>query len=357
MKLYALLVVFLFGIMRLSAQEHPLAQTLFEQINAARTNPQAFLEANESDLMRRNPTYARKLKDMAAIDPVRWNADLETMAKQVVEKKELNPKYTGEQKLCGRSSGRSNGAISREALDYLCDFYTNVHDPDYQFLGLYFNRDLNGYAFQWGISCQRTRYEYSFTGIIDSSAVDFKALNTAQDVDYLTEVEKRMVLEVNFVRAYPNVYADIVANYLEEASKTWPYLDKDEYEAGVELIEELRSQAPASILQPKRCVYNAAKKHGQFSKQRGFFSHTGSRDSSPWERIEEACPDVATGNENGAGNSAEDPRLPVIALLLDAGITNRGHRYNMLNPKWKYIGVFRYTDVKYGYYWVQNFAH
>ncbi|MEM6722898.1 MAG: CAP domain-containing protein [Bacteroidota bacterium] len=357
MKPFVLTFFFLLGMLPLSAQQHPLAKQLFDQINQARTNPTAFLEANEAALKRCSPTYANKLKSMKPIEPVVWNADLEKMARSVVENGTLSPEYKGEQKLCGRSSGRSSGAISQASLDYLCDFYTNVHDPDYQFLGLYFNKDLNGYAFQWGIRCQRTRYEYTFEGHIDSSMVDFSALNTAKDEDYLTEVEKRMVLEVNFVRAYPKVYADIIADYLESASTSWPYLDKDELDAGLELIEELRALTPVQILEPKRCVYTAAQKHGKYSQQRGYFSHTGAGDSSPWERITAACSDVSNGNENGAGNSAVDPRIPVIALLLDAGITSRGHRYNMLDAKWKYIGVYRYDDPKYNYFWVQNFAY
>ena len=53
-----------------------------------------------------------------------------------------------------------------------------------------------------------------------------------------------MIKEINFVRQYPKVYASIIANYLSNESKSWWGLNKDEYDAGLELIDELKSMKP-----------------------------------------------------------------------------------------------------------------
>ncbi|WP_431137801.1 hypothetical protein, partial [Psychroserpens mesophilus] len=75
-------------------------------------------------------------------------------------------------------------------------------------------------------------------------------------------MDKEMIKEINFVRQYPKVYASIVAKYLSDKSKSWVGLSKAEYNAGTELIEELKEMSPSQLLYPKACVYEAAKKHG-----------------------------------------------------------------------------------------------
>ena len=61
-------------------------------------------------------------------------------------------------------------------------------------------------------------------------------------------------------------------------------------------------------------------------------------------------------NENLCGGS-NTAREAVIQLLIDQGIPGYGHRHNMLDPAWKYIGCYfvgQITDMPDN--WVQNFA-
>lgn len=111
--------------------------------------------------------------------------------------------------------------------------------------------------------------------------------------------------------------------------------------------------SPSQLLYPKACVYEAAKKHGEDCKSRGFTGHTGSDGSSPFSRISKFCPDLS-GNENIVGGR-KNARVLVIQLLIDAGISSRGHRYNMLNPNWEYVGCYGY-EGKVMYTYIQNFA-
>jgi uncharacterized protein YkwD len=220
---------------------------------------------------------------------------------------------------------------------------------------------LSKYNFQWGITCEREKVSFTFDEKVDTTSVDFDRLNKARYESYLSKVEKQMVAEVNFVRAYPTVYAKIIARYMSDESKGIWGLHKDTYDAGMELIRELKVLEPASILEPMECVYRAAENHGIFCKERGFFDHEGRNGSDPWDRVTRECPELGTGNENGAANVSLHPRAAVISLLLDDGISSRGHRYNMLNPEWKYIGCYQYvaevTEHYTLYQWIQKFAY
>lgn len=71
-----------------------------------------------------------------------------------------------------------------------------------------------------------------------------------------------MVREVNLARAYPKVYAQIIGQYMHNQAASWSGLEHDDYIAGKELMAMLNSMGPLSILQPKQCVYEAAKMHG-----------------------------------------------------------------------------------------------
>jgi uncharacterized protein YkwD len=343
-KLILNIVLVLFANMCVS-QNTEMAKKVFALINEARNNPKEFLMKHKTSIEKFNPKYVKLLSTQKSVKGVLWDSGLEDMAKSLVEDHNLNPTYKGSNKLCGQSSGSGSGNHSTDPLYYVCHFYTNVHDVDYKFFGIYFNKTNTSFSFQWGISCEREKAKFVFTEKIDTSSVN------------LTPVEKQMLLEINFVRAYPKIYAKIISKYLASESNSDFGLNNDTYNAGIELIKELNELTPLSILQTSECVYKAAKKHGLDSQKRGFFDHQGSDGSMPWDRILKECKDYKSGSENGAGNASENPRPALIQLLLDDGISSRGHRRNLLDPKWKYCACFRYSDKTYGYQWVQNFAY
>jgi uncharacterized protein YkwD len=162
------------------------------------------------------------------------------------------------------------------------------------------------------------------------------------------------------LRAYPQIYAQIVSQYLSVLSAREGGLDHATYDAGIDLIDTLRNLAPMPILQPSTCIFEAAKAHGLDCVKRKIMDHQGSNGSQPWDRIRQKCPDFEDGNENLAGNVHQNPREPLMDLLIDGGIPGYGHRYNLLNPDWHYIGVYRAEAERNSYYtmyyWVQNFA-
>lgn len=359
-KITAFIFLFSLGLNFAKAQTG-FAAEIVKLMNEARTNPTLFLKTYREEIKKMDATYIAYLEKTKPVGKIIWDAGLETMAKKQVENNELDPKYTGKNTICGYSSGKSSGS-KNTALYYVCDLYKNIHDDDCAYIGLYISSNGTNYGFQLGMTCGASKLTlYAFTEKIDSSKVDFAKLNTAKNVAGISEQEKRMILEINFVRAYPKVYAKIIAKYLSDESKKNNGLKKDEYEAGMELIDELNKQEPRSILQPMACVQTAAKIHANDCNKRKIMAHEGSDGSYPWDRILKQCTSLKQGNENIAGAGGDDARAPVINLLLDDGISSRGHRYNMLDPKWVYVGCSRYVMEKNAYYtmwgWVQNFAY
>lgn len=344
-----LLILFIYPLVSV-AQAKGEANDIFNLINEARTNPKTFLIKYKTKIETYEPKFISLLENASPIEEVIWDDELAKNCKQSVYGN-LNPGYEGDNSMCGSSSGSGSGFSNREALYFVCDSYTHVLNEDDKYFGFYI--DEKGHAYKWGKSCKTKKYVFEFNEAIDSSNVDFTKLKTANSEVGLNTMDKEMIKEINFARQYPKVYASIVADYLADKSKSWVGLSKAEYNAGTELIEELKEMSSSQLLYPKACVYEAAKKHGEDCKSRGFTGHTGSDGSSPFSRISKFCPDLS-GNENIVGGR-KNARVLVIQLLIDAGISSRGHRYNMLNPNWEYVGCYGYEGNSM-YTYIQNFA-
>ena len=326
------------------------AAEIFNFINEARENPLSFITKYKNTINNYQPKFISVLEKATPISKVIWDENLAINCKQRVGG-ELNPSYNGVNKMCGNSSGNGSGNFESDALYFVCVFYTNIMNEDNNYFGFYI--DSKGYSFSWGKSCEMKQIKYESTEFIDNSAVDFIKINTAINEVGINEMDKEMIKEINYVRQYPKEYSKLISEYLDNQSKSWQGLSKEEYEAGIELIEELKILNPLQLLFPKRCVYISAKKHGEDCNNRGFTDHTGSDGSSPFSRISSFCTNL-TGSENIVGG-IKNVRVLVIQLLIDSGISSRGHRYNILNPNWKYVGCYGFQGIDM-YYFIQNFA-
>jgi len=222
------------------------------------------------------------------------------------------------------------------------------------------------------------------------SAQDTVALNTARNCSYMKEIEKEMIAEINLVRSDPAGYIKYLNYYYELAKLNLDHFGKgkqnyslsiqyekinsagwkkkvdtvwsNEYEEEVHAIEsllkDLKSSPSLSILEPDKGIYEAARKHGLDQDRHNWsLGHMGSDGSWPWERIRKYSPTMIAGNENLAGRFPEPTaRDIVIQLLIDSGIPEYGHRYNLLDPKWTHVAC--YTSGLKGdmYQWIQEFG-
>ncbi len=100
----------------------------------------------------------------------------------------------------------------------------------------------------------------------------------------------------------------------------------------------------------------AAQKHSDNMGRQDFFSHQGKDGSQPWDRTKAAGDD----NNRVGENIAAGQRTP--EEVVQGWINSPGHRANMLNPKYEYLGVGYHEEksdkgrVNYQHYWTQNFG-
>ena len=185
----------------------------------------------------------------------------------------------------------------------------------------------------------------------DAANWDIATLDTAADADYLTGIEKDVILEMNKVRTDPKKYAKLYLqprlkyyqknNYMVPGEIT--LITKEGAKAVKECIKALNKTKSMGILKPEKGLYLAAKDHVKDQGKTGQTGHTGSDKSSPKDRI------VRHGSFGSSWSMAENiaygsvtGRDIVVDLLIDDGVKNRGHRVNILN------GDFTQTGAAYG---------
>lgn len=151
----------------------------------------------------------------------------------------------------------------------------------------------------------------------------------------LTQREKNMITEINMVRSHPSMYAYYVTKYVEYKCPTRECV----YE-GKRLVKILKEMKPVPILEYSGELQKASIRHGKWMKETGYFAHSRN----------EYAENLVGGYEN--------TREAVIALLIDDGVPDRGHRENLLNPLYKKVSVHETPGRTAGYKWVfiQNFS-
>ena len=170
-------------------------------------------------------------------------------------------------------------------------------------------------------------------------------LNTAKDALYLNELEREVILELNKVRSDPKRYSKEYIEELVTAFKGnlyfYPGQEPTKSEEGIkplmECIQVLRNTKPLPILSPAEGLAKASRllvKDQQF----GGIGHITRNGSTPQKRIEKYGNwDICSGEDITYGSFLA--RQMVIALLIDDGVPDRGHRKNVLSPCFHFAGV------------------
>ena len=172
---------------------------------------------------------------------------------------------------------------------------------------------------------------------------------------YMSNREQQMVNEINLVRSNPAGYVTYVEQYIRDIKSGKAF--GSSATAAYELIDELKKTAPLSVLQPTECLYQTAKKHGEEAIRKGSSDHQGIDGSWPWDRVKRGCAQMQDGNENLVGGP-ESVREAVMLLLVDDGISNRGHRRTLLNKDWRYVACYNSGTVgRMPNSWVQLFGY
>ena len=169
-------------------------------------------------------------------------------------------------------------------------------------------------------------------------------LNTAGSARYLSDNEKNVVLAMNLIRHDPAKYARLYVQpllayfdgtLLRMPGKT-PLRTREGAEAVRELYHELKETNPVQLLYPSEGMSRAAKDHARYMKRTGNAGHEG-RGGMGARLSRHGRWDVSIAeNLHWGADNAHDALL---SLMIDDGVTNRGHRINILDPDFKYAGV------------------
>lgn len=168
-----------------------------------------------------------------------------------------------------------------------------------------------------------------------SQTIEEKA-NTAKDATYLSEKEQKLIMYHNIARL-DGVY--FIKKYLDPfVAKSSDYSRNSDYNS---LIRILKKTKDLEVLKPAQDLTKMAKEHAVSSGKTGHVGHRGYN-----SRSAKYCKEYSYYSEN-CDYGVDDPLEVVIDLLIDEGVSSKGHRDNILNPEVNTIGVAYAPHSKY----------
>lgn len=190
-----------------------------------------------------------------------------------------------------------------------------------------------------------------------------ESIYTAREVWYLDKQEQEIIHELNKVRSNPKQF---VEEYLEELQAYFdgkiftypgrtPIVTKEGVSPLKECIEILKKTEGMSMLKPSDGLSKASALLTTDQQKKGGIGHISSNGSTPVNRVKKYGEWNICLAENIAYGSF-DPRQIVISLLIDDGVPDRGHRKNILDPCFQFVGVSFGNHPTYQSMCVMDFA-
>lgn len=118
------------------------------------------------------------------------------------------------------------------------------------------------------------------------------------------------------------------------------------------LINQLRTSANIKPLKMNEKLTIAARLHSQDMACNDYFSHIGSDDTSPYDRITKQGYSYSAAGENIAGGNSSPQ------TIVDGWISSEGHKRNMLSENFSEIGIgyIFFNQSTYSGYWTTTFG-
>jgi uncharacterized protein YkwD len=200
----------------------------------------------------------------------------------------------------------------------------------------------------------------------DAANWDIARLDTARDVDYLSPIEKDVILEMNKVRTDPRRYAELYLqprlSFFLGRNYSVPGETPIETQEGITAVNDcitaLNNALSIGLLHPERGLSLAARDHVADQGRTGQTGHNGSDWSTPESRMRRHGSFRAgwiLGENNNYGSITG--REIVIALLIDDGIPDRVNRGNILNGSFTQTGAGFGTHPQHGTMCTITFAN
>lgn len=176
---------------------------------------------------------------------------------------------------------------------------------------------------------------------IDTTIWDLSVLDTARDADYMDDIEKDVILEMNMARTNPVKYAEL---YIEPRVKKFNgkiYGGNLQTNEGVTVVNEcikyMKAQKKLPLLYPSKGLTQAAKDHANTQCLTDQTGHTGTDGSDPFKRMNRYGSYKTAGENISYGSKTA--REIVVTLLIDDGVKSRGHRKNIMNKDFDAAGI------------------
>jgi len=188
-------------------------------------------------------------------------------------------------------------------------------------------------------------------------------LSTAADSEFYDDLEKDVILHLNMARTDPARYAhDFIEPRTEYFSGT-TYREPEEsillthegVQAVDECVSDMEDTEPMNPLVPSEGLSLAALDHALDLSVTGETGHIGSDRSEFAARIERYGQWLITIGEVISYGPATGREI-VIGLLIDDGVSDRGHRTIILNPNFRLVGIAIEDHTAYGNVCVVEFA-
>lgn len=116
------------------------------------------------------------------------------------------------------------------------------------------------------------------------------------------------------------------------------------------LVNQERAKQGLSALKLDAKLNHAAQKKAEDMRDKNYFDHQSPTYGSPFDLMRSEGISYSTAGENiAAGQQSAQ-------AVMESWMNSSGHRANILNSKYKYLGVGFCTGGRYGTYWVQEFT-
>lgn len=170
-------------------------------------------------------------------------------------------------------------------------------------------------------------------------------LLVAGQTEYLSNLERRVVEEMNLARTNPLGYAGFIRDLrqyydgmLLKIPGKIPVRTREGVPAVDEAIRYLTQVKAVSALSVSEGMSRAARDHVNDQSRSGETGHHGADRSEPFDRMERYGTWLGISGENIAYGD-DDARMIVMQLIIDDGVPSRGHRDNIYNGEFKVSGV------------------